>query len=65
MKDKEMAKRPKGSKMHKYETKRGSYLEDEAKIRKTPGPGVYKDQNLWPGKATTHTHVSKKLTYID
>ena len=52
--------------MKKHEIKRGSFLDDEAKLYKhSVGPGKYKQKDSWPKKTQSLHHESKKVTYIE
>ena len=53
----------KGGKPKKRIVKRGSFLDDEAKVHKlVPGPGKYKFSSEWPEKAKLKPRYSEKVT---
>lgn len=64
--EREFLKLKKGEKNRKHVTKRGNYLEDEAKVHKiVPGPGQYPTKEEWSNKTTIKPHYADKRTYID
>lgn len=48
-----------------YITKRGHYLDDLAKMNKTPGPGTYTMNSSWENTSVKKAVTSERKTYID
>lgn len=61
--EREYAKIKKGTKTRKHVTKRGNYLDDEAKMHKlAPGPGHYICKTEWSEKTKSHVKPVDRRT---